>query len=113
MLELVNKTIDGEPLPISTTNATLIIGVVNFIFAFVAVIPLALVGRKKLLTFGELGMGLSMILAGVMMVLGSSVALYVFLLCLIVSFHLGIGSVVWVYTAEVTVDSAAGLCALA
>ena len=80
---------------------TVLVGVVNVGFTFVAIFKVDRLGRKALLVFGALCMGLSILLVALSFQLGMpGIWTLVFVLCYIGSFALSLGPVVWVYISE-------------
>ncbi|OHB52478.1 MAG: MFS transporter [Planctomycetes bacterium GWF2_41_51] len=91
---------------LATTSAisdTVIVGIVNLTFTFVAIAVVDKVGRKPLLLFASAGMGISMFLLGRAFRLeqfeGKLVLIYV--LTYVASFAVAMGPVVWVVISEI------------
>jgi SP family arabinose:H+ symporter-like MFS transporter len=81
---------------------TVLVGVVNVGFTFVAIFSVDKLGRKALLVFGALSMGLFIFLTALSFQLGLSGAwTLLFVLCYIGSFAVSLGPVVWVYVSEI------------
>jgi sugar porter (SP) family MFS transporter len=80
---------------------TVLVGVVNVGFTFVAIFSVDKLGRKALLVFGALSMGLFIFLTALSFQFGLSGAwTLLFVLCYIGSFAVSLGPVVWVYVSE-------------
>jgi sugar porter (SP) family MFS transporter len=80
---------------------TVLVGIVNVSFTFVAIFTVDKLGRKALLVFGALSMGLFIFLTALSFQLGLSGAwTLLFVLCYIGSFAVSLGPVVWVYVSE-------------
>lgn len=56
-------------------------------------------------------MGGSFIISAICLVQKTYLAAFIFMLLFLVAWNIGNGSVVWVYTAEVAIDKAAGFAA--
>ena len=85
----------------SALMQTVLVGVVNVGFTFVAIFTVDKLGRKPLLVFGALSMGLFILLVALSFQSGlPGTWTLVFVLCYIGSFALSLGPVVWVYISE-------------
>lgn len=89
------------------------VGCVNWFGALVSPIPLAYFGRKQLLFWGQIAMGLSLCVVAIFQIYDMSIPLIVALCVFITSFQFSQGPIAWMYAAEVAVDTALGLCILA
>jgi hypothetical protein len=78
-----------------------------------APIPLSYFGRKTLLFWGHLVMGLSLCAVAICSLYEYSKPLIAFLCVFILGFQYSQGPIAWMYAAEVAVDTALGLCILA
>jgi SP family arabinose:H+ symporter-like MFS transporter len=80
-----------------------IIGFVNMAATIYAILKIDRYGRKKLMQGGITGMFLSLIIVGVLFLLGKTqgVLLLVFILTFITSFAIGYGPVIWVLLSEI------------
>ena len=81
---------------------TIIIGATNLIFTVVAIWTVDKIGRKPLMVFGSLGMGLSLAALGFGAYLNQvGFWLLFFMVAYIASFALSVGPVVWVILSEI------------
>ena len=81
---------------------TVIIGIINVLFTFVAIHWVDKWGRKTLLLWGGAGMGLSLLMVGLAFHFGwTGYGLLVFILLYIASFAASYGPVTWVVIAEI------------
>jgi SP family arabinose:H+ symporter-like MFS transporter len=81
---------------------TVIIGIINVLFTFVAIQWVDKQGRKSLLLFGGAGMGLSLIMVGLAFHFGwTGYGLLGFILLYIASFAASYGPVTWVVISEI------------
>ncbi|MCP4453166.1 MAG: MFS transporter, partial [Planctomycetes bacterium] len=90
----------------SETNAalrqTIIVGAVNMTFTVVAIWTVDKLGRKPLMIFGSIGMGLSLVAMGLAAFWQqTSLWLLVFILGYIACFALSVGPVTWVILSEI------------
>ena len=76
-------------------------------------IPLAYFGRRQLLFWGQISMGISLCVVAVFQIYDMSIPLIIALCVFITSFQFSQGPIAWMYAAEVAVDTALGLCILA
>lgn len=102
-------TVDLKFMGLTTSTAVyeaITLGVVNFVFAVVAVLLLDWVGRKPMLVFGSTGMALSLIGEGWYF---SNASSYIhanaaiglaFVLAFLASFELSLGPIFWVMISE-------------
>jgi sugar porter (SP) family MFS transporter len=80
---------------------TVLVGAINLAFTFVAIFSVDRVGRKALLVFGALSMGVSIALVALSFQFAwPGVWALLFVLCYIASFAVSLGPVVWVYISE-------------
>lgn len=87
----------------SSLLQTIIIGVVNVIFTFVAIASVDKIGRRKLLLIGSVLMGLSLAAIGLCFhysFFEHYIVLF-FMLLYVASFSATMGAVVWVYISEI------------
>lgn len=80
-----------------------IIGIVNVVATLVAILRIDKYGRKKLMLGGITGMFISLIVVGVLFLIGHTrgVLLLIFILTFIASFAIGYGPVIWVLLSEI------------
>ena len=80
-----------------------IIGFVNVIATIFAIWKIDKFGRKKLLLGGVIGMSVSLVIVGLLFLLGktSGVVILIFIITFCASFALGFGPVVWVLLSEI------------
>jgi len=100
-------------ISITAKQGSYIVGCVNWAGAILSPIPLVYFGRKTLLFWGHLSMGVSLVVVGVFQVYEMSIPLIIALCWFITSFQFSQGPIAWMYAAEVAVDTALGLCVLA
>ena len=80
-----------------------IIGFVNMAATIFAIMKIDQYGRKKLMQGGVTGMFLSLIVVGILFLLGKTqgILLLIFILTFIASFAIGYGPVIWVLLSEI------------
>lgn len=80
-----------------------IIGIVNVLATFIAIWKIDNFGRKKLLNTGVTGMFFSLLIVGLLFLIGKTdcILLLVFILLFIIFFEIGYGSVIWVLLSEI------------
>jgi MFS family permease len=80
-----------------------IIGFVNMSATIYAILKIDQYGRKKLMQGGITGMFLSLIVVGILFLIGKTqgLLLLIFILTFITSFAIGYGPVIWVLLAEI------------
>jgi sugar porter (SP) family MFS transporter len=80
-----------------------IIGFVNMAATVFAILKIDQYGRKKLMQGGITGMFLSLIIVGILFLLGRTqgIILLIFILIFITSFAIGYGPVIWVLLSEI------------
>ena len=83
---------------------TMMVGIINCFSSLIAIPLLTKFGRKTLLIFGQIGMGASLLLLAVFALLNESIAIEVFTMCFITFFELSIGSIMFLYIAEITTE---------
>lgn len=95
----------------SSLLQTIVIGVVNVVFTFVAIGLVDRVGRKKLLLSGSLVMGIALVGIGLCFQYRyfDHYLVLVFTLLYVASFSCTMGAVVWVYLAEIFPNLVRGL----
>lgn len=88
---------------------TIVVGAVNLIFTVVAIMTVDRLGRKPLMIFGSLGMGICITAVGITAYLQITEAwILIFMLGYIASFALSLGPVVWVLLSEIFPNSIRG-----
>ena len=80
-----------------------IIGIVNVLATVFAIWKIEKYGRKKLLLGGVIGMAISLVIVGLLFLLGmsSGAIILIFILTFCASFAVGFGPVVWVLLSEI------------
>ena len=97
----------------SALNATILVGIVNFLFTLVAIWLIDKIGRKALLQYGAVGMGLSLFMIGLLFQLKAFNGpwILIFILIYIASFAASFGPVVWVMISEIYPNKVRGRAA--
>jgi sugar porter (SP) family MFS transporter len=87
----------------SALGATVWVGAINFLFTLVAIWLIDKIGRKALLIYGAIGMGISLFMIGLLfeMKAFSGPWILIFILVYIASFAASFGPVVWVLISEI------------
>jgi len=95
---------------ISAINATVVLGVVGFLGA-VLLGPLVIgnMKRKNNILYGHGAMGITMILMAILKVEEVNVLLFICICLYAIFYQTSLGANIWMYSNEVTVDSAGGL----
>lgn len=80
-----------------------IIGFVNMVATIYAILKIDQFGRKKLMRGGITGMFVSLIMVGVLFLMGQTQGIFilVFIITFIISFAIGYGPVIWVLLSEI------------
>lgn len=101
----------GFPEQKSAMWATVLVGATNFVSTVISLYAIDRVGRKPLLLFGAAGMGISLILAGVLLPMPEMPAAVkvAAILGYITSFAIGVGGTVWVVISEIFPTKIRGL----
>jgi len=101
----------GFPEQKSAMWATVLVGATNFLSTLISLYVIDRVGRKPLLLFGPAGMGISLILAGVLLPMPNVPAAVkvAAILGYITSFAIGVGGTVWVVISEIFPTKIRGL----
>ena len=84
---------------------TMLVGVVNWAAAMIAIPLLTRLGRKFLLISGQIAMGASLLLLGIFAITDSTTAIIVFTLWFVAFFEFSIGPILWLYAAEIMTES--------
>lgn len=97
----------------SALGATVWVGAINFIFTLVAIWLIDKIGRKSLLTYGAIGMGVSLLMIGLLFKLQAFGGpwILIFILTYIASFAASFGPVVWVLISEIYPNKVRGRAA--
>lgn len=87
----------------ATSLATVSVGITNFFCTILSLWVIDRIGRKPLLLFGAAGMGVSLVLAGILLPRADlpAAAKVAVVLGYIFSFAVGVGGVVWVVISEI------------
>lgn len=87
----------------SALGATVWVGVINFLFTLVAIWLIDKIGRKSLLLYGAIGMGISLFMIGLLFQMQAFDGpwILIFILLYIASFAASFGPVVWVLISEI------------
>lgn len=93
----------GFPKEKSAMLATVLVGATNFVCTLISLYIIDRIGRKPLLLFGAAGMGVSLMLAGLLLPMHTVPAAVkvAVILGYITSFAVGIGGTVWVVISEI------------
>lgn len=83
----------------------MLVGVVNWAAAMIAIPLLTRFGRKFLLISGQIAMGISLLLLGIFAIIDSTTAIIIFTLCFVAFFEFSIGPILWLYAAEIMTES--------
>ena len=108
MLAKIGDQTGGE-FPISPYAGAASIGIVSCIFAFVGAPVVKFMDRKTIFVMGCFGMGFSHILAGLAILKRWYLIAFFSMLSYFAFFNCTVGNITFIYTAEVAVDSAAGI----
>ena len=108
MLVKINDQTGGD-FPISPLMGAYCVGIASCIFAFVGALVVKCMGRKMTFVVGFFGMGFSHILAGIALLKSWYLIGFLSMILYIAFFNSTVGNVAFIYTAEVAVDSAAGI----
>lgn len=107
MLKRINANGDSKLTP---REGTCLIGSAMCLFALVSVYFVKRFKRRHLLIPGHLLMGTCHVLVGVFAILGHDGLVILFMIGFIMFYEVLNGASCWVYTSEVAVDVALGLC---
>lgn len=100
-------------ISITAKQGSYIVGTVSFIGSILAPIPLSMFGRKTLLIWGQVVMGISLLFVGYFQLMEYTIPLILGICVFIIAFQFTQGPIAWMYAAEVAVDTALGICILA
>eukprot|EP01067_Filipodium_phascolosomae_P006206 Filipodium_phascolosomae@DN447_c0_g1_i1.p1 len=84
---------------------TMLVGVVNWASAMAAIPLLARFGRKTLLIFGQIGMGLCLGTLGIFALMDQQTGIKAVTLLFLCFFEFSIGPVMWLYAAEIMTET--------
>lgn len=84
---------------------TMLVGVTNWGATLLAIPLLTKFGRKTLLIFGQIGMGISLLILGILAIKDAGPAIIVFTLIFVAFFEFGIGPILWLYAAEIMTET--------
>lgn len=106
----------GDKVGYESENAakigTMLVGVVNWLFAMLIIPLLVKFGRKLLLIVGQVGMGICLGILGVLAIIDSQLGIKIFTLGFVAFFELGIGPVFWVVASEIMTESGMAVASL-
>ena len=108
MLVKIGDQTNGE-FPISPKIGAICIGVASCVFAFFGALVVRFLGRKTICVVGCFGMGVAHCTAGIALLKGWYMIVFCSMIGYIAFFNSTLGNVAFIYTAEVAVDSAAGI----
>ena len=95
---------------ISPINATVVLGVIGFLGAVILGPPvIGKMKRKNNILYGHGAMGITMVLMAILKVNAVNELLFVCICLYAVFYQTSLGANIWMYSNEVTVDSAGGL----
>ena len=92
----------------SSFLGAVLVGVVNSLFTFIAIVNIEKYGRRKLLLVGVIGAFLSLTGVGVLFAIGSNLVI-IPLLCYVACFAFSYGPIVWVIISEIFPTKIRGL----
>ena len=84
---------------------TVLVGIVNWASAMMSIPLLLKFGRKSLLIFGQITMGISLAVLGIFAIIENSTGIIVFTFLFVAFFEFSIGPILWLYAAEVMTES--------
>lgn len=115
----INTIIDYSPIIFKTTGLaidvalfqTFLMGMTNFIFTFVAVFLIDIIGRKRLYLIGSTGMTITLAILTAVYATGHAkgMVVLIIILCFVASFSACIGPVYWVLIAEIFPNKIRGI----
>ena len=91
---------------------TEIMGVINVMFAIIALYLVKKVGRRVLLIWGHLGMSISFAIFAYFSTIENDVGALAMILFFLMFYQSSSGPVAWMYAAETTIDAAFGVVLL-
>ena len=108
LLVKMSEQTNGE-FPITPAVGGNCVGIASCVFSFLAALLVKFVGRKMIMVIGCFGMGFSHITAGIALMKTWYLIGFLSMIAYISLFNLTMANVSFLYTAEVAVDSAAGI----
>ena len=112
MIKKLNSSCDSNPddcFPLTPTAGTYFVGVFGFIGALMGPFIIGNMKRKNNLLYGHGTMGVTMILMAIFKILSLNMLLFVCICIYAILYQTSLGAAIWMYSNEVTVDSAGGL----
>ena len=95
--------------PLSPIHATVVLGVSGFIGALMGPFVIGNMKRKMNLLYGHGSMGITMMLMAIFKIYSINIPLFICICLYAVLYQTSLGAAIWMYSNEVTVDSAGGL----
>lgn len=111
MLDTLNN--DGNNFPLTPAQGTYVIGITGFIGALLGQPVINRTPRKLNFLAWQGVMGISMCLTAIFKMADQNMALFVFICLYAILYQTSQGPLIWIYSNEVTVDSAGGLIVFA
>ena len=103
--DIFTRGLSGYESEKSAKIGTMLVGVVNWAAAMSSIPLLTKFGRKTLLIFGQIGMGISLLLLAVFALIDQPIAIKILTLFFVAFFELSIGPILWLYAAEIMTES--------
>lgn len=85
-------------------TGTMLVGVVNWAATMITIPLLSRFGRKTLLIFGQITMGISLAILGILAIEDWAPGIKIFTLCFVAFFEFSIGPILWLYAAEIMTE---------
>jgi len=95
--------------PLTPINGTVVLGVCGFIGSLMGPFVIGNMKRKMNMLFGHASMGVVMILMAIFKIYNINIPLFICICLYAVLYQISLGAAIWMYSNEVTVDSAGGL----
>ena len=111
MLENLNT--GGKTFFLTSTQGTYFIGIAGFIGAILGQPVISRTPRKLNFLAWQIAMGISMCLIAIFTIIELSVPLFLLICLYAILYQTSQGPLIWIYSNEVTVDSAGGLIVFA
>ena len=109
ILILMIQDRSGGDFPIHATTGTLIMGVLNLLGAMFSILAFKYFGRRQNLLIGYSILAFIFIMMGIFLKVEAYTALYVMILLFVFVFQIFVGTMSFLYAAEVCADTAQGL----